>query len=156
MAKIKAVKATQELIDAMKGNLRDADISEVWNTSRETADDALQRGFDRSVFCWIVLLGDKPFFCFGVVSASFAFTHTGHIWALGTDDIARAKVAVARRSVSYIKQMLGYYDVLENYVAANNFISIQWLKYCGFNIEAPAKYGIEQELFCKFNIRREV
>jgi len=58
MAKTNVVPATQELVDLLKGRLREADIKEVFAASGEDADRALQLGFQLSEFCYIGLLND--------------------------------------------------------------------------------------------------
>jgi hypothetical protein len=45
------------------------------------------------------------------------------------------------------------YGPLENWVDARNRLAIRWLRWCGFEIEAPAPYGPHELPFCRFSMK---
>ena len=154
-SKVKVVKATQDLIDQLKGNLREADERECWATSHTHADDAVQKGFERSLLCWAGLYEEKPFCCFGVAAASL-LGNTGVPWLLGTEDVKKAAYEVKYKAKEYINIMLEHFDYLENWIDARNKVSIKWLKHCGFEMfETPAPYGVDGLLFHRFWKKKE-
>lgn len=67
----KFVKATQEHIDALKGNIRESDCREVYAVNHMTINTALQISFDTSSLCWVIVNDDKPVCAFGVFLTGF-------------------------------------------------------------------------------------
>ena len=143
--------STQEHIDKLKGNFREADKAECLATSGRSADEAIQTGLDVSLRCWTALLDDEPVLAFGVAPATNEDTK-GVPWLLGTDKIREYEVmrAVSKYSDYYISLMLEYYSILENFVDVRNKISINWLKRCGFSFDEAKPYGVEGKLFNRF------
>lgn len=155
MVMSKVVPAIQELIDSLKGNLREADELECQAIVAITADTALQKAYEDSTLSWVGLLDEKPILAFGV-APSILSTY-GVPWLLATNDIEKAGFPVIRQSKQYIEKMLSIYDNLFNYVDARNTISIRWLIWCDFNIEARSKsFGAGQYPFYKFWTTKEI
>jgi hypothetical protein len=147
------VPATQAHIDAMKGRLRTVDAEECMAATGTEQDRALQQAYDISSICWIGLDSrGVPCAAFGVARLSL-LGGTGVPWLLATDEILTDPGARRLfRSVSryYVRAMLSRYNRLENYVLARNTVAIRWLKWCGFNMDAPAPFGIERKPFRRF------
>lgn len=155
MVMSKVVPTTQELIDQLKGNLREADELECQASEGITADEAMQHAYKESSLSWIGLLNEKPFVIFGVVSRTTKIGYNnysmhGTPWLLATEDIATYNILVARQSKYYVRKMLDNHALLTNFVDARNIISQRWLIWCGFNI-APAKpFGVSRLPFHEF------
>lgn len=150
---VRAVIATQELIDQIKGRLRKADKIECFACGHDP-DMSLQKGFETSVLCFVGMVGDEPVICFGLAQASLLGT-VGIPWMVGTDSIKKISRGIVQRSRQVIGVFLDMYPYLENYVHTENKISIRWLKWCGFTLESPTAYGVHGELFHRFWIRRK-
>lgn len=154
MENTKVVPATQDLVDYLKGKLREDDKREVWAMSGRSADEALQAGFRLSEMCWIGMWNDEPVTCFGVRRPSI-LSDLGIPWLLGTDKIRCVKSAFVKNSIIYVRLMAERFKDLENYVDARNTLSIKWLGWCGFEVEkTPIPYGHEKVLFHKFWYKR--
>jgi len=147
--KVKIVKTAQKHIDFMKGNLREADLNEVWASSFSVGSVALQRSFNRSSSCWTALMGGEPFACFGVVPLS-CLNLTGSPWMLATDRIDQVPFKVVRESKKYVNKMIRGFEKLENWIDERNTVSKRWLKWCGFVLEPPREYGAQSKLFHRF------
>jgi hypothetical protein len=52
--------------------------------------------------------------------------------------------------------MLEQHSFLENWVDARNVTSIKWLKWCGFDFDDPAPFGVEQLMFHRFEMRKNI
>ena len=155
MAKIKIVDATQELIDDLKGRIREADVRECYAASGTAAADAMQKGFECSKFCLVALADDVPFIAFGVAAKAILGTK-GTPWLLGTEAMRYREIRteVKSKSKKVIEVMLQHFDSLENYVDNDNRVSIAWLKACGFKVEDPEIYGVGRELFRRFHLSK--
>lgn len=154
-SRIKGIPATQELIDSLKGHIRKADKEEVWASSHEDINMALDLSFRAAEVCFIGLLDDNPMIAFGVVRP-FLLSANGIIWMLATDDIEKriSKTALARRCREYISTMLQSFDLLYNFVDVRNTVTVKWLEWIGAEFDEPKPYGPDNMLFRKFYIRR--
>jgi hypothetical protein len=62
-------------------------------------------------------------------------------------------MAFAVRSRQVIRAMSYCCAPMENWVDARNLDAIQWLRWCGFQIEAPRPYGKHGLDFCRFTMK---
>ena len=69
--------------------LRKADLEEIEASSGQPPEEALLQGFHSSKHCWVAVYNHKPFLIFG---ACPVVEDVGCVWALGSDDIVRARV----------------------------------------------------------------
>lgn len=145
---------TQEHVDKLQGRLRAEDQQEVYAMSLRSAEEGLRMGLKYSTMAWTIMAEDRPVGCFGVVSASL-LSGVGVPWMLGTDEIRRIRYAVLRESKAYVQMMLDPFDMLENWVDVRNKVSINWLRWCGFTLDPPTKYGLQGELFHRFWMKKE-
>lgn len=144
------VPATPELIERMVGHLRHEDNVEALAMSGKSADWALRNGFRFSEKCWVAMQDDEPVAGFGVKSAGI-LSEVGTPWLLGTDKVREIQREFIRQSRDYVGQMLDGYKMLENWVDARNLISIKWLRWCGFTVQAlPQPFGLNGEPFHRF------
>ncbi len=144
------VEATPELVDRMLGHLRHADDVESRAMCGYSADWALKTGLRFSEKCWVGMDGETPVACFGVKSAGL-LSETGTPWLLGTDKVLDVQREFIRQSRSYVRKMAEGFKMLENWVDARNTVSVRWLRWCGFNMEAmPRPFGVNGELFHRF------
>jgi hypothetical protein len=89
---------------------------------------------------------------FGVAPVSI-LSDVAAPWLLATPLLGvhrRTLIAVAR---AYVAQMLGEYPVLTNYVDDRNAPSIRFLRWLGFSIGEPERFGVAGRLFRRFELR---
>lgn len=152
---MRIVRATQDHIDTIKGQLRKSDHNDCWIACHKNANEVLQIAFNKSEVCWAVTLDDIPVACFGAVSITI-ISDKGMQWLLGTNDIYKIKpMKFVKQTKKYVKKMLEHFQSLENYVYHKNKKSLKWNNRCGFSIEDAVPYGVEKDLFCKVHIQRE-
>lgn len=131
-------------------NMRDCDKFEVWQSHNHTPYEALRYSVDCSHYAMVATDGkDIPYCMFGVAAIT-PLSICGSPWMLGTTDIVEHRAEFLKWSRVYIKEMKQMHPRLENYVHAENHLSIDWLKWSGFFIDKPAPYGKENDLFRRF------
>lgn len=135
-------------------HLREADRQEIAAT-RPNADpaDVIANAVLRSSHTWVAANG-SPIAIFGVAPVSLLGS-IGSPWLLATDEAfkhPRTLVVAGRR---YISTMRALYSKLFNYVDARNDKSIRWLRRIGFTVLPAVPYGVEGELFHRFEMGAE-
>lgn len=139
-------------VEYMKTRLRKDDVKEIWASHHSTPEDALKRCITDSILSFTVQNG-KPIAIFGIC-AEQVLGRRATIFMLATDDLNKITITFLRRNRKFILYLLSFYDVLENFVHADNKKSILWLKYLGATIEEAKPYGAEGELFHYFYFKR--
>ena len=151
---IHGIELTQEHIDYLKTRLRPSDIVEIRGLGVEP-NEALQVSFDHSVLKWCSTYKGRPMAAYGCVPIGSLLSNAGAVWMLGTTDLEKktAQIATAKKGINYINIMLDGFDVITNYVHAENTLSLKWLKWMGFRIDKPRKIGINGEFYCRVEKR---
>lgn len=142
-----------EDIDCLAENLRPADKAEVWKSNHKSPREALSEGMKNSSICLTVERYKKPIAMFGIVPVAI-LGRTATIWLLGSPEIKAMQVVFVKNSKMFINIMLKQYPRLINHVDIKNKQAIKWLKLCGAEIAEAAPYGVEQQLFKHFELRR--
>lgn len=151
----RAEPATIEMVVPLIGHLRKEDHVECMAMSGRDADICLVEAVRRSGDdCFVGMIGDDPVLAFGCAPQSI-LSFSGVPWMLASERISEVKFKVVKQSRGFIKGFLRNYGVLENFVHAENKISIKWLEWCGFNIGNPEPIGRHGELFHHFWMRGE-
>ena len=140
-------------VEAMKDNLRQSDIDEIWASHHHTPEAALRLSVEMSVKCLTIEYKDKVISMFGIVPATL-LAESATVWLLATDEFKKISKAIIKEGRKFIDLFLEVYPTLENYVDTRNVQSIKWLKMCGAKIEPPEPYGIDNILFHYFTLRR--
>jgi len=136
----------------LENRLRDADREEIWASHHQSAKQALMVGFRNSAPCFTVEVNGSPIAMFGAVPVECDSAAVA--WLLGTDDIRKNWQAFLRLSRQCVQNLLEKYEFLYNHVGAWNTESIDWLKWCGAELDEPQAYGIERREFRRFSIKR--
>lgn len=140
-------------IDYLARNARQADKDEallfagktIWEALNETKDI-----FDNS-FVWEV---DGRLVCmYGVTPVS---DKVGVIWFLATDEFDNYKDFVKKHCKKVCNILLMGYDHVYNYVYVGHDKALRWVKWLGFTVHEPAPVGIKGDLFCKFEVVKNV
>lgn len=150
---VKFIKPTDELVKAIADDMRQADIDEVWASSRHTPIEAMISSWKMSDSSVIVTVNDEPCVMIGLVIRDI-LSGSGVPWLLGTDNALKYKRHFITQVPAIIDEMLAICPKLYNYVHADNKVSIRWLKRIGFTIEAPLPIGYDGALFHKFYLER--
>lgn len=108
-----------------------------------------------SRFAWVITAKGAPICIFGAAPDGGG---NGVVWMLGTPGMEgrAAKYGIARKTRSYVADLLEEWPRLYNHIDARNAMSLQWLLWSGFEIEAvDLRHGREQRPFYLFSITRE-
>lgn len=127
-------------IPYIANNMRPDDANEVWAASRKTPVLALKASLILSQYAKTIMVDDEPAAMFGVSDLN-RLTGKGVPWLLGTSKIERVSYRFLKGSKVYLKDMLSGFSCLENWVDARNTVSIQWLKWLGFDMMPSEPYG---------------
>ena len=129
--------------------LRDADKLELKLSCGLGPCTALAISFENSHKVYTAVDDEgKPFAMFGVVSGPYAM---GVPWMLGSDGIYKHASQFMAESKAWLKEIEEDYDILVNYVHADNKKAIRWLKWMGFQmIRLVPDYGKGKAPFYEF------
>lgn len=144
---------TLEDVRELAAAIREADRDEIWRSSASEPEEALTRALRLSDVVWTGRYDGDLVCMFGVSPVSIV-TGVGSPWMLGTDLVERYARPFLRANKAYLDQMLGRYQVLENYVDTENEAAIRWLEWLGFEMSTPEAHGPFGHLFHKFEMRR--
>lgn len=121
-------------------HMRAADRLEVAAASGRTPLEALSIGFAISDECVTALSPEgTPVVIFGIAPVC-RLTGVGSPWLLGTDEALRYRRHFFTDPPKVLAAMLESYTTLENYVHAENTLSVRWLQKIGFTLEPPVRF----------------
>lgn len=151
MATLKVVKAELAHAHYLADRLRDADRREVLAVSDYSLATVLAESLVQSESAFTAVLGDEPIACFGVALTSLLRKH-GRPWLLSSDRIYECRISALKESRKFIESLRAKYSYLSNYVSADNYTSVEWLKWLGFTLYPPVALGKHGELFRLFEM----
>lgn len=146
---------TEDLIRIVAENMRQDDIEEVWASHRSLPFDALMTSWKLSNLSSIVEINGELCAMFGVRKMD-VLSGRGVPWMLSTNHLvvpANAREFL-KGTKSIVAEMLDACPLLQNYVYTKNRLSIRWLKWIGFTIEAAEPAGKGGELFHRFHMTK--
>jgi hypothetical protein len=135
------VEAKLKHVASLQGRLRRSDLQEIEASSGRDPDAALLRSWKLSEMRHAFLLNGEVIAVFGCSRLSM-LSDTGSPWLLGSEELNRVGIEVGKRSRQYIMEMRKRFGLLENYIDARQKISLRWLKWCAFEIDAAKPYGV--------------
>ena len=144
---------TDEAIRFIAANMRQADAVEVRASSSHEPLAALLHSVELSNYSSVVWINGVPVAIFGLVIRDI-LTGSGVPWLLSAEQVLNHKREILVHSKAGVSQMLTICPRLFNYVHAENKISIRWLKWLGFSIGEPERYGMNGEIFHRFHQER--
>jgi len=128
--------------------LRQADLDEIKANCGLDPKDALMVGFECSSQCYTGVYNNNPFIIFGATPTTEG---VGACWALGSDDLLKARREFLRQSEYWIDKLHEEYPLLFNYVDARNTVHIRWLKWLNFKfINLHKEFGEGRLPFYEF------
>ncbi|MDR2488772.1 MAG: hypothetical protein LBD42_04695 [Desulfovibrio sp.] len=143
----KIVPALPEHIPAIAARMREEDRREVWASHRHTPGQALENGLARSELAWTCFVHGKPAFMWGAARQGSLISRTGAPWLLGTEGIYMVRREFLKQSRAYVELMQKRFPRLENFVHAENRLSIRWLQWCGFVLDDIPELINDEDFF---------
>ncbi len=153
MSQIEFVKPTVALAEELALDMRRADVEEIWASSHRTPKEALMEGLHQSDLSAVAVCDGVPLIMFGVVKRDL-LSGTGIVWMLGANAATKYRRNFLTLAPRYVDEMLNFCPRLTNMVHSKNRESIRWLKWLGFTVDPPTRYGRENQLFHNFHIER--
>ena len=144
-----AMPASPEHIPPIAADMREADRREVWASHRHSPAQALECSLSHSELAWTCLVDGSPAFMWGVGRYGGLISTTGRPWLLGTPAVARVSREFLRQCPDYVARMHELFPDLENYIHAENRLSLRWLKWLGFRIDEEPVF-LNGEAFLRF------
>jgi hypothetical protein len=146
------VPSVMEHVAPIADNMRKQDRDEVWAAIKTGPHSALLRSYIISDKSWTVMEGDRPIVMFGCRLFN-ALSNIGSPWLLGTDAVIKHKRQFLIEGRKILRtEIMPRYSGLLNYVDARNTVSINWLRWLGFDIMDPEPYGALRLPFHKFTM----
>lgn len=134
--------------------MREADRLEVSLSHGHTPEQAVLHAMDTSRWSMSILRDGDMVCMFGVGGRMMSLV--GSPWMLGTDLVDECKRSIAMISTRAIPVMAEGVKLLENWVHADNVVSIKWLTWLGFTIEEPRWYGNPGGIFRRFTMEGQL
>ena len=133
--------------------LRSCDRAELWAAYNATPSPAIEYSLASSSLAWTIRLGEEAIGLFGV-GADLNDPERGSPWLLATPKLEDIAHTFLRQSRECVQSMLDKHSFLENWVDQRNLTSVKWLKWCGFTVFEPEPFGVENKMFCRFEMRK--
>lgn len=142
---------TKDFMTAIADNMRQADVVEVMASNGFTPHEAVENSVKLSDYSTAVYINNDVVAVMGLKIHS-ALSGTGIPWLLGTDNVVKHRRVFLQNSRAVIDDMKYHCPKLMNYVHIDNKVSIQWLKWLGFEFDDPTPIGINGEMFHRFHM----
>jgi hypothetical protein len=135
--------------DVLAPKMRKQDALEVWHSHNMTPLEALRFSYDSSIESnTIISDSGEVIGMFGVGEIS---TNIGVPWLLASDALSKVARQFLPESEKWVERINERYDLLYNYVYAENKLSIRWLKWLGFSfIREIPQHGHNPAPFIEF------
>lgn len=154
MIDVQLLPATEEHLQLILPNVRQADIDELYAVSLLTTEEAIRVGLRTSTMAWSGFANGELVTMFGVSPASM-IGGNGTPWLVSTPLVEKYQKTFLRGSRHALQAMLSFYPHLENYVDERNHAAKAWLHWLGFKLEDPAPYGALGMNFHRFHMERK-
>jgi hypothetical protein len=146
---LRFVEPTTGYLVTLAREMRDEDVKEIRLSHQHTPLTGLRASVAASDKSWVALAGQSPIAAFGVGGASM-LSLVGSPWFLGSKALRAYRSEFGRLSRPMVERLRADYALLENWVHADNLVSVRWLRSCGFTIEPATPFGPYGALFHRF------
>lgn len=161
MTSYEIVPATEEHAIDIAENMRQADVDEIWASSRSTPMQSVMAGLlvsrdPKVIQCvWHDTksgTADGRAMCIFGVTTPTILSRIGSPWMLGHRDLHLHSKTFLKLSREYVRQMKQEYDILVNWVDARNTLSLRWMKWVGLTVAPAEPFGPDKLPFHKIGI----
>jgi hypothetical protein len=150
MTDYQVVETTAAHVAELAQTMCDADVAEAWAAAHMMPLEALEASVAGSRDTLTGLADGKVLCIFGV-GQLHALAFVGYPWMLGSVELPKHTAAFIRGSRGWFREITKIYPYLENYVDIRNHRAIRWLKWMGFQVDAPIPHGPDRMPFHKFS-----
>lgn len=154
MIDVQLIPATEEHLQLILPNVRQADIDELYAVSLLSTEDAIRIGMRTATMSWSGFANGELVTMFGVSPASM-LSGKGTPWLISTHVVEKYQKTFLRGSRHALQAMLQVYPRLENYVDERNHVAKAWLHWLGFRLEDPAPFGPLGLNFHRFHMEKK-
>jgi len=153
MTPVEFLKPTDEMVEFIAANMREADRVEVMASHGHAPLEALQSSLKASQLSTVACVEGVPCVVLGLVIHDL-LGGKGSPWMLGTEYALKHRRQFLTETPLVIGEMLRKCRKLVNHVHCENEESIQWLRWLGFTLEDLAPYGVAGDMFHKFHMEK--
>ncbi|QBE66837.1 hypothetical protein [Pseudoduganella lutea] len=149
--------ATRKDTFELAPRLRQEDVEEVFHSSGMPPELALRFSLAVSNIAYAVVWRGQVIALFGIAGQLTWGEEgaTGFPWMLASEELPLIRKSFLRECRGYVEGWLEAHDELEGYAWAENQVHIQWLRWLGFTIDPPVPFGINDQPFQRFYLRKE-
>ena len=147
--RIHIVPATGEHAVILANNLRDGDRREI-EVCGLTPKRAIWKSLRNSLYADAIFVDGDLALMFGLCSSYIG--HTGYPWLLTTPAVARMPIAFIKVGRQQVQKMLEWRPQLIGYVDASYGGACSFLIACGFKLDEPEPFGINNAPFRRYHI----
>lgn len=151
--RVAIVPATDVHVVQLLPQVREADRTEFSAFSGMTAAQVLDIGLRCSTVAYAGLVNNNVVAIFGVSPRSL-LTGSAVPWLVASHELPHYQKTFLRRCRPVVREFLGRYPFLENYVDARNTVAIRWLRWLGFQLDDATPAGVAGLPFHRFEMRR--
>lgn len=149
MAEIRIEYATKHHARELGRIMRSADRLEIRASGNFDPEKGVRASINRACEAYALYVGDDLLAVFGVTDTKNGWFVPWALTSTHVDRYPKAFFAVSRRAVACFQVR---YTSMVQMVHARYSQSIGWLENLGFQIEAPVKFGVSNELFCRVSM----
>lgn len=147
--------AKQEDIKSISPRLRDSDKTEILLSSGKTPEETMMDAWGLpKAGMWVGCYKGIPEVIFGVQLTGCH--NVGIPWMACTDVVKQHPKGFMRLCKKWSEGFSSMFDVLINFVWAENHDHIRWIEWCGFDlIELHPEFGSHKQPFWEFRMERK-
>lgn len=134
---------------AILANLRDVDARELYMLTRLRPPAAFDMTASGAVRMWTGFEGDELICVFGI-NRRTPLSSVGVPWLIGTDALEKHYRTFGKHSIEYTRLFERAFPQMENFVLAENLVTVRWLKWLGFAMDEPTPMGFANAPFIRF------
>ena len=136
-------------IELLHHAIREQDRAEIWHSHGMTPKEGLEFSLDRAVEAHSIISNEEK--VIGMFGVGEVTPNIGVPWLLATDELPKVQREFLPESLKWVERVNDRYDLLFNYVYAENKTSIRWLKWLGFSfIRKIDDWGVHPAPFIEF------
>jgi len=141
-------------IARLEDTIREADRLEVRASGGLAPRQAAEQSIEMTKFPRSILFDGELAIIYGVAQSSESL-RVGIPWTLSTCIVPRYPKTFLKVTRAALPGMFARHDILVNYVDARYTSAVRWLKMLGFWVGDPTPFGISDEPFHPFMLKRE-